>query len=463
MKILVVIANHGMKNKRFLDVLLEEYRSMSHEVDIVILSDVPKDLGSDIKVRVGAPTDDPWSLPFGYVQVFEEYASQYDIYIYSEDDTLLTEVQIDGFLRVNELLPEDEIPGFLRYEIGPEGAEYYSTIHGAYHWEPKSVKRAGDYVLARYTNDHSACFVITRAQLARGLERGGLSKGVRSGLYDKLCTAATEPYTQFGLTKLVPVSHLWEFSLHHLPDIYLGLIGIRREDGDREAQKLLELEGVVEGLEPLVRTETFFDETTWNKSFYEHARGDILGLIPSDTQALLSVGCGFGHTEEALVKRGVRVTGIPLDCVIAVSAAARGVRTISPCLDEALRELGDEQFECILITDVLHHFNDPKQTLRRLLLHLAPRGRVVLSAPNFHHPRQWRRRLEGKSPLPKATRETAGVVITSPSVVGAWLSVAGLRRVGYASPEHLPFSLPFSLDQWLGCRVVVAAQRCSET
>lgn len=458
MKILVVIANHGTRNRRFLDRLLAEYGSMSHDVDIVVLSDAPKDLGPDIEVRVGAPTKDPWSLPFAYVPVFEERVSYYDLFIYSEDDTLLTEVQIEGFVRVNGLLPEDEIPGFLRYEIGPNGEEYYSTIHGPYHWEPRSVKRAGKYVLARYTNDHSACFVITREQLERGLKRGGLSRGVRTGRYDKLCTAATEPYTQFGLKKLVPISHLRDFSLHHLPNVYLGRIGIRRDDADREIEKLLSLEGSTKTLGPLVTTETLLGELSFDKRYYEHRRDDLLQLIPAGTSTVLSVGCGFGTTEEALIERGVRVTGIPLDCVIAVSAAARGVSVTSPCLEDAFRELGDAQFECIVVNDVLHHFANPVQTLRRLLTFLGSEGRFVLSAPNFQHPRHWRRRLTGDSNLTGATRETAGVIPTSPRVLSSWLSAAGLRTVGHARPKRLPFFIPSSIGQWLAQRIVIASQ-----
>ena len=71
MKVLVVIANHGTKNAEHLNRLLREYRSMSLKVDIVVLSNIPKDLGSDIEVIVGAPTKDPWSLPFGHKRIFD--------------------------------------------------------------------------------------------------------------------------------------------------------------------------------------------------------------------------------------------------------------------------------------------------------------------------------------------------------------------------------------------------------
>ncbi len=59
MNILVAIANHGTKNMTYLNTLIQEYRSMALDVDIVVLSNVQKNLGSDIEVIVGLPTKAP--------------------------------------------------------------------------------------------------------------------------------------------------------------------------------------------------------------------------------------------------------------------------------------------------------------------------------------------------------------------------------------------------------------------
>ena len=70
---------------------------------------------------VGLPTKDPWSLPFGYKTIFGERMSQYDLFIYSEDDTLITERNIDAFVKVTKILPEEYIAGFIRHEISETG------------------------------------------------------------------------------------------------------------------------------------------------------------------------------------------------------------------------------------------------------------------------------------------------------------------------------------------------------
>src|SRR5215467_11650345 len=116
MKILVAITSYGTANDKYLMRLIEEYRSMSHDVDIVVLSNIAKSVDG-VEVRVGMPTKDPWSLPFAHKQVLAERVNDYDLFIYSEDDTLITEANIRAVLDLSKQLPEREIPGFFRYEI----------------------------------------------------------------------------------------------------------------------------------------------------------------------------------------------------------------------------------------------------------------------------------------------------------------------------------------------------------
>ena len=114
MKVLVAIANYGSKNQAYLERLVNEYKSMSYDIDIVVLSNIPKELSPDIEVRVGLPAKNPWSLPFRHKELFAERIDEYDLFIYSEDDTLIKQENIEAFVRVQEILSENEIAGFLR-------------------------------------------------------------------------------------------------------------------------------------------------------------------------------------------------------------------------------------------------------------------------------------------------------------------------------------------------------------
>jgi len=120
--LIVAIASYGTKNDRYLQSLIHEYRSMErYKADIVVLSNIPKDLASDVEVMLGLPTKDPWSLPFAHKDIFARRLQLYDLFIYSEDDTLITERNIDAFLEMTKVLPDTYIAGFIRHAMSPEG------------------------------------------------------------------------------------------------------------------------------------------------------------------------------------------------------------------------------------------------------------------------------------------------------------------------------------------------------
>jgi 2-polyprenyl-3-methyl-5-hydroxy-6-metoxy-1,4-benzoquinol methylase len=432
-RILVVIANYGTKNLKYLQVLLAEYRRMPFQVDIIILSNEPKQFGPDVEVRVGLPTKNPWSLPFAYKPLLAERSQDYDLFIYTEDDVLITERNIRAFLRATEVLPEDYIAGFIRYEVADAGKRYYSTVHGSYHWEVQSVIRRGEFTFAHFTNDHSGCLMVTKQQLGRALASGGFLRGFRRGRYGYPETAATDLYTQCGFKKVIGISHLEDFCLAHLPNVYVGKLGVGAEVVEGEIVHLMSLNGGGEILGPLFQTETRLPATCWDKQFYEAPRLDVLAEVPGGGRTVLSVGCGWGATEQKLRERGVTVVGIPLDCVVAVSARARGIETVLPSLDAARQQMAGRRFDCIIFGDCLHRFKEPVAVLRDYLSLLEPRGCVVVSAPNFNYLRVLRDRLSGRVKLRRLSFEETftryGLHLTTLRRVKRWLRQSGLNPV----------------------------------
>lgn len=67
MKILVAIASYGQKNDAYLSRVLSEYRSMPYQADIVMLSNISRDLGRGVEVITGLPDSNPSSLPSGHM------------------------------------------------------------------------------------------------------------------------------------------------------------------------------------------------------------------------------------------------------------------------------------------------------------------------------------------------------------------------------------------------------------
>ncbi len=466
MKILVAIANHGSKNQEFLMKLLEEYRKFSFEVTIVVLSDIPKNLGQDIEVRIGAPTRNPYSLPFGYKPLFLERQNDYDLFIYTEDDTLITEDNVRAFIDVTKHLPENIIGGFIRYETDPQGTRYYSTINNHYHWDPTSVCQHGPYKFAYFTNEHSACFILTREQLKKSIASGGFEKPPRVEKYDMLVTAATDPYTQCGFKKLVPISHLQQFSLRHLPNVYIGKMGVEENEMKEQIEVLLSIDkDPIPG--PLVDARRL-EGIGGAKQYYERIRQDILGTIPTQAKTVLSVGCVWGETEKEISKRGINVVGVPMDAVIAVSARMRGIETAPPNHEAAIRYLSGRKFDCIIFNDILEHVDDPAGWLNDYQNLLNPDGCFVISAANssamsflgwlLGYPIVARNNL-GENGI---ENELPGVPGEIPSV---WYQRTKLREE--CRRWRIPTSRKLSLlrmlglpNRWLADRLVVRAAPC---
>lgn len=426
-RVLVAIASYGSSNDCHLERIVSEYRSMAFAVDIVVLSNIDKraTLGTDC--IVGLPTRDPWSLPFAHKKLFAERSDQYDLFIYSEDDILITERSLRAWLNVTSLLPQNEIAGFMRVEFGRDGRRNYPDIHAHFHWDPSSVRRRGDYVLAHFTNEHAACFVLSREQLRVALRSGGFDVAPHQSKYDLACTAATDPYTQCGLTKLVPISHLKEFTVHHLSDRYVGRMGASEEELGRQKDVLLQLAEGAGASHSLLPTETRLWRARFSKDYHEPATEEIISLVPESARSVLSIGCASGDTERRLRAQGVRVAAIPLDPVIAAGPAADGIEMMSAETDWAGPN-HREAFDCVLCLNLLHLAPDPQELLRQLRWFMHDKSIAVIQMPNMKSPRAIRTYLKAGARFKRSgDYNVAGVHFASAHELRRWCVEAGLR------------------------------------
>lgn len=469
-KILVVIANFGTKNTNHCERILQEFKSMSlYDCDICVLSNVPKSYGEDVDVLVGLPTKDPWSLPFGHKDIFYESRHLYDLFIYTEDDVLITEENINSFVEVTKILPEDRIAGFVRYEINSSGERYYPDMHSHFHWDSNSIEIHGNDSFAYHTNEHSACFILTRGQLRIAIESGGFMLPPRKDSYDMLVTAATDPYTKCGLKKIICLSKFMDFNIHHLSNAYLGKIGISAEYAKIEIDHLALLAsnkyGFVKG--PLFKYDVIKDRDRWNKKYYEYQRNEILRIVPLGARRVLSVGCGCGTTESVLVHLGTHVVGIPLDSIIGESARHKGVEVISPDFDISITELGSQKFESIIIADILQHLQDPSTIIRRYRDFLCERGLIILTVPNWSYIGYLRQRiiLHWRRLINYHLNESeVGVHLTTSSLVSSWLLEGGFGQINHFWEGGERFELVRKytfggLDALLCKNIVIVAKR----
>jgi len=439
MKILAAITNYGSQNDRYLARILREYRGMREDVDIVVTSNIAKDLGPDVEMVVGLPSRDPWSLGFAHKRIFAERSTAYDLFIYSEDDMLITQRNVDAFLRATEILPKDEIAGLFRIETDPTGKSYLSDVRQHYRWEAGSVCSRGEDTYAFFTNEHAACYMLTREQLGRAIKSGGFLVEPHEGRYDLLCTAATDPYTQCGFRKMICISSFDDFLVHHLSNKYAGTCILGAEEFYSQLRGLQRVAANGKPKETLFPVETKVYRQAWSKDYYEPCQEEILSAVPEGVRSVLSVGCGWGATEQRLVEKGIRVKGVPVDSVIAVSAEARGVEVVHGDLESAREQLENEQFDCVLLSNVLHLVPDPVKLLSSFAELLSPGGCMISSVPNLSRGRRISRRvrlrgkpLVGHSINPRSY-DASGMHITTGRVLRRWFREAGLtcNRIDY--------------------------------
>jgi 2-polyprenyl-3-methyl-5-hydroxy-6-metoxy-1,4-benzoquinol methylase len=427
-RVLVAIASYGTSNDRYLERIIREYGSMSFDIDIVVLSNIDKKPAHEgVECLVGLPAKNPWSLPFAHKKLFVDRRDRYDLFIYSEDDILITERNLRAWRKVNALLAADEIAGFLRVEFGSSGELNYPDVHAHFHWDPSSVRRRGDYTLAHFTNEHAACYVLSREQLHRALSSGGFYVPPYEKKYDLPCTAATDPYTQCGLTKLIPISHLEEFTVHHMSNRYVGKMGVTAQEFSRQTDALLQIVDGTSRPRSLVPTETRLWRVDYSKDYYEPVTEQITSLIPTSARSVLSIGCGSGATERWLAKNGLRVAAIPLDPVIAASAAADGVEMISE--EAAKRAALDEGecFDCVLCLNVLHLAREPRRLLSLSHALMHERSILVVQTPNMMSLREIRYHLSGGRSALLSGYDSVGTHFSSARSVQNWCINSGFR------------------------------------
>jgi 2-polyprenyl-3-methyl-5-hydroxy-6-metoxy-1,4-benzoquinol methylase len=428
-KILVVIASYGRNNDQYLARLIREYRSMPYAIDIVVCSNIAKDLGPGVEIIVGLPSNDPRSLPFAPRSVLAARLAKYDLFIYSEDDILITSRNLEAFCRTAPMLSAHEVPGFLRFEKDLSGGTQYPDVHHRYHWDSRSVKHAEDHIFAFFTNEHAACYVLTRPQLAAVIRSGGFLVAPHEGKYDMLETAATDPYTQCGLRKLICISHIDNFMVHHLPNKYVGKLGVDAREVHLQIAALTNITNN-EGVPPPLfdtapdRLSLAFSKD-FAKNYYEPVRPEVVSLIENRARSVLSIGCGWGATEECLISKGIKVVAVPVDSVIAACVKSRGVRV---AIGDVRETLQGETFECLLLSNVLHLVPNPQDFLSLFAEFLGSKAITVVIVPNLYQVRAiWRWARELGLVTDTSYFEKVGIHRVSHQMLKRWLRGSGFN------------------------------------
>jgi len=430
LRLLVAIASHGEKNLQFLKRIIGRYRNMAMAVDIVVVSEAPKDLGPEVRVVVGLPSPNPWSLPFAHKAIFAENADRYDLFAYSEDDMEVMEENVQAFLRVTPVLPGDEIAGFLRYETDQSGTSHVPEAHESAHWKPETVRRRGAVTVAEFSNEHAGFYLLTQAQLKQAIASGNFLRSPCEGRYGLPETAATDPYTCCGFRKVICISALDDFLIHHLPNRYIGQLGMPLSGIREQVQTLMDICAGLHPASTLCEVESKVMRGRWSKNYDEKPCAEILARVPAGAQTLLSVGCGSGAVEAKFIQRGMKLTALPLDSVVGAAAAHLGIEMIYGNWKEGLAQLAGRKFDCVLVTHLLHLQADPGRFLEACAQQVGEGGTLLVVGPNFNRiPNLLKRTFGVNGHCQLGNYGESGINVCQPGTLAGQIKKLGLGPV----------------------------------
>jgi 2-polyprenyl-3-methyl-5-hydroxy-6-metoxy-1,4-benzoquinol methylase len=457
LRVLLGIASYGEKNLGFLKQIIRAYRSMAFDTDVVVFSEAPKNLGDGVRVLVGLPGKNPWSLPFAHKAFFAENVDHYDLFIYSEDDMEVSEANVHAFLRAMPGLKSDEIAGFLRYEIGRDGTKLLTDVHGAFHWKADSVVQRGPHTIAEFSNEHAGFYILTQSQLWRAIDSGGYLKAPYQGRYGLPETAATDPYTCCGFRKVILISSLGDFLIRHMSNLYVERHGVSVRSFEDQVQTLMDISRGLHPVSVLCPMEPKVLQRVYAKSYYEKTSEELRRALPELASDVLSIGYGWGATEPELKQRGARVAVLPLDSVAGVAAARSGMEVVYGSLDECLQKLEGREFDLVLLTNLLHLQKDPGSLVERCCSFVQDGGTLIIAGPNFHRFPTLMRRFTGLGEGDFAALrhyDRSGITMCGPRAVTEHIRPSGLRVVSLQWANNRRFGISQHLgrltaEQWI--------------
>lgn len=133
----------------------------------------------------------------------------------------------------------------------------------------------------------------------------------------------------------------------------------------------------------------FKDKWNFDITYYTWSRHEIIDLIAHEYDQeiqVLEVGCGMGATLSRIQYLWPKAEIYGIELVDRVAAiGANYLNIIQGNVETMELPYQKEQFDYIILADVLEHLFDPEKTVKRLMPYLKKTGKFLFSIPNAMH------------------------------------------------------------------------------
>jgi 2-polyprenyl-3-methyl-5-hydroxy-6-metoxy-1,4-benzoquinol methylase len=122
--------------------------------------------------------------------------------------------------------------------------------------------------------------------------------------------------------------------------------------------------------------------------YFDGARTDFIDDLPDSSDAsILEIGCGSGNTGRLAIARQKcsKYYGVELNASVAVVAEASLYEVLCGDVETLDLPWASEQFDALIMSEVLEHLTDPWALMRKLHRHLKPGALVIAGSPNVAH------------------------------------------------------------------------------
>ncbi len=121
-------------------------------------------------------------------------------------------------------------------------------------------------------------------------------------------------------------------------------------------------------------------------SYFEHARPEVVALIPATANRVLDIGCAAGRLGALVKERQIaEVVGIELQPETAALARQRLDEVLEQNVEDPGFDFPPGRFDCVVCADILEHLREPALVLAKIRRWLTPDGVLVASLPNVRH------------------------------------------------------------------------------
>jgi hypothetical protein len=244
-KVLVCIANYENKQIHYLKSILEEYSKFNSNYDIsVVLFSTYKNeniISNYSSLKIIEKIYDPKigvNLPHEHKLYMSEQLNNYDLFIYTENDILITSRNIDRFVKLSSVCNNTMyIPGFVRFEKCNDNKVI--SLVDCHPRHSKHFGGRGQVIKKKIVindsnffipwNVHQGSYVLTAKQYEKILQSPNYfkSNGFSGG---PLETAASGTYAFCGFEKVVSYDFLEDCLIHHLSNKYCRKISFPIEN-----------------------------------------------------------------------------------------------------------------------------------------------------------------------------------------------------------------------------------------